>query len=215
MKKYYQIIVYVIIFGSLGCSYDTAKENIKQDAAAVSIVSAMVVALPLIPLAEAYHIVNQTDKKIQENADYWESVLNPVYEERTQMIHARSPEEDAETIFNNGDVVYFPTTLDEVPNYELGAIYPGVEFYPFFENDKVDSWQDPDQRKNRASVAHNELANYLWTLMSKDPKHETYSPKTYGAFFNETQDYKEAFNLRMFELASKRTHSITASGGSE
>ena len=183
----------------LGCN------NIKETGAAVSTVSALVIALPLIPFAEAYHLVNQTDKKIQENADYWESTLGPVYEERTRMINARTPEKDAETVFNSGGIVYFPNTLDRVPNYELGAIYPGVELYPFFrEGDKVDSWQDPDKRKNRESVVKNELASYLWTLMSKDPKHETYSPKTYDTFFEATRDYKEIFNLRMFKLASNQ-----------
>ena len=170
-----------------------------SDLAGVATASALVVALPLIPLAETYHIVNRTGKKQKVDKEYLMSVFDPIYAERTRLISERSPEDDALVLIDQGIVVYFPSSN---PNSDQYNVYPGV-FMPGSKNELI---KDMDDRANYEKIMSNELGRYLWNLMSKDPSHESlettrsnlYLSNTFRAFIAARFDYMERFNLTVF-----------------
>jgi hypothetical protein len=198
MKDIAAILILSLLFS--GCASTPAERE--QQLGGLATVSALVVALPLIPFTETYHALNQTEKKLREKREYWESVFDPVYAERIEMIKGRSPEADAELIFSQGAEVYFPSLLNEVTRFDLGALYPGVE----------ELWDaDPDKKANYERAKSNELSNYMWNLMSKDPTHieaeeesdVTYFSDVWKKFIGARFGYMERFNLRMYHLSNK------------
>jgi hypothetical protein len=183
-----------------GCASDPQERE--QQLGGLATVSALVVALPLIPFTESYHALNQTEKKLREKREYWESVFDPVYAERIEIIDSRSPEQDAELVFSQGTEVYFPSLLNKVTRFDLGALYPGVE----------NIWnEDPDKKMNYERSQANELTQYMWTLMSEDPSHlkaeheddVTYFSEVWKRFISSRFTYMERFNLTMHQLSNK------------
>jgi len=172
-----------------------------SDLAGVATASALVVALPLVPLAETYHIINQTGKKQKKERDHLMSVFDPVYAERTRLILERSPVDDASVLIDQNIIVYFPSQLGNNPNFDLYTVYPGVLG---LEDDLI---EDIDDGANHERIMSNELSSYLWNLMSEDPSHESletksgipYFSNTFKAFINARFDYMEKFNLTVFE----------------
>ncbi len=192
MKKIIIRITSSISLILTGCA--TTSSDTEQTLGAVATVSAMAVALPLIPFAEAYHTINQTEKKLKAEREKWESILDPIYKERTKLILERSPETDAQELLKQNVTVYFPSLLGEITNFDLGTFYPGVE----------NIWEsDPDKKENYERVMSNSLSKYLWTLMSNDPAHENsesshYFSGIYKTFISARFEYMEKFNLTMY-----------------
>lgn len=191
------IINTVLLLLFAGCASNPAERE--QQLGGLATTSALVIALPLIPFAETYHILNQTEKKLRKEKEYWESVFDPIYTERIKLIKERSPEYDAEIIFTKGTEVYFPSLLREIPQFNLGALYPGVE----------QLWsEDPDKKLNYERARSDELANHMWILMSDDPMHIKakkefkiiYFSRVYQNFIQLRLRYKERFNLTMYKL---------------
>ena len=164
-----------------------ASPQAQQNAAGLATVSAMAVALPLIPVAKSYlAIVGDSGK---DRRDALRARLDPVYEARTVMIDQRDPLRDVKTILQSGIKALLPSVPD-------GIVFPGLEkpgydFSAFAHNAEV--------------VNRVELLAYLQTLMAKDPADNpqengglTYMGPTALRFQEATWRYKTAFNQAMY-----------------
>ncbi|XQF93733.1 hypothetical protein ACOBV9_08730 [Pseudoalteromonas espejiana] len=180
-----QILVLVLSIQLLvGCTS-------KQDLGGIATVSALVVALPLIPFAEAYHAVNDTDRKAKAQLDIWRQQFDPVYQKRVEVILDRDPIADAQQVFNDNKVVFMPAM------YRSG-LYVGL----IWNHEKTDG------KANQAIIDNDELLTYLQTLLSNDPLHEKeagykYHSPMHECFSAKVFDYKAAFNKKMSELSGK------------
>ena len=84
--------------------------------------------------------------------EHLESIFDPVYRERIALISARSPEQDAKVILNEGHAFYFPATLDEFSQFDIGPVYPGV-------NNLLS--ENREETENYKSATECELGMYL------------------------------------------------------
>ena len=170
------------------------------DLAGVATASALVVALPLAPLAASYHTVNQTGKKLEMDKQYLMDVLDPVYAEKIRLIQERSPAEDALALVDQGVVVYLSSHTGSKPDFARYTVYPGVWG---LGDDLIEA---VDHEANNERVMGNELSRCLRNLINKDPYHESlaadrsnlYLSDTYRAFIAARFDYIERFNLAVF-----------------
>jgi len=176
-----------------------ANDSIEQELGGVVTASALVVALPLIPFAEVYHTFNQTDKKLAAEREHWESVFDPVYAKRIEIIESRNPSRDAQTVLRESTPFYLPSMISRTPDPNLGALYPGVE----------DIWSsDPDPRYNHEAAMKSEMGRYLWDLLSNDPAHDSaegvlYFSDRFKAFIQIRFAYMETFNRTIYQTSNE------------
>ena len=163
----------------------------KQELGGVATVSALLLAVPLVPFAEAYHLINDTDGKNKKAREAWRAQFDPIYAERTAIIQARKPADDALALFNEGTVAFLPTV-------------PGSGYYHGLSSVGA-AFKDPE---NQSVIADNEFLLSMQTLMEDDPLHEEtanyrYHSPTYDAFNEASKIYKTAFNQRMSQLSGR------------
>ncbi|MBA6250792.1 MULTISPECIES: hypothetical protein [unclassified Colwellia] len=177
-----KLIVWMfILFLSQGCT--------KQQLGGVATVTALLVSVPLIPFAEAYHVINDTDGKAKEQREIWEAQFDPVYIARTDLINIRNPEFDAESLYRKGHVAFFPS----VPS---NGIYPGLKY----------EMENSNYKENQLTISNNVDLNSLQVLMAKDPLHKEtagwkYNNDVFRTFWDTGLKYKVNFNQRMSELS--------------
>ena len=163
----------------------------KQNLGGVATVSALLVAVPLVPFAEAYHVINDTKGKAKKQLELWQEQFDPVYEKRIEIIEGRNPIADAEAKFHEGKVAFMPAM------YQSG-LYVGL----LWNQDKTDG------DANQTIINNDELLSYLQALLSNDPLHEKEAGYKYHSpiddcFTAKVFDYKAAFNKKMSELSGK------------
>ncbi len=165
----------------------------KQGLGGIATVSALVVALPLIPFAETYHAINDTQGKAKAQQEQWRLQFDPVYKERIKLIEARNAIVDAENIFNNSDVAFLPVT------YQSG-LYTGL----IWNNEKTNG------EINQKLIDNNDFLKYIQSLLSDDPVHEKtanyrYHSRIHDCFESTVFDYQSAFNQKMSALSGKHS----------
>jgi hypothetical protein len=165
-KQYLSAFLVTILFAP-GCSTKSVSENL----GGVATVSALVVALPLIPFALPYSAIEQTNERKNDKALH--AKLDPVYEKRIEMIKARSPKADADEAWNENARAFLPVFTRE-------KFYPGLESAPFDSN---------------------KLLTYLQTLLNDDPLEQQvhFWNDTISEFHQTRFDYEKEFNLEMYQ----------------
>ncbi len=160
-----------------GCSTQQAN----QELSGIATVSSLAIALPLTPLMIPYAVVDYAKYRKETNSDkaIYEK-LDPVYQERIQMIKARSPKADADKAW------------DEKATAFLGGDYhnglEGTEFCATGED-------------NRKQIAANEFLAALQALLSDDPlqRQVHHWNKKYIEFEQTAWAYEKSFNLEMYQ----------------
>ncbi len=152
----------------------------------LSTVSALLVTVPLVPFAEAYHIINDTKGKTNEKMRLLSEKFDPVYNERIRMIEARDPQADATFLIEQNVIALIPS----VPE---ANIYPGL---------LPQQAMTVSHEFNDETIKTNELLTYLAELMSQDPVHKDAGPDYFGDpyrnFIFAGAAYKQVFNSRMY-----------------
>ena len=178
------LVLAVAVLAS-GCAGDAKGGG---GAAGLATASALVVALPLIPFANAYHAVSGDVRKDAERLQQMNQELDPIYEKRIAIIETLNPREGAERVHGEGVEAYLPQQSDM-------QIYPGLK-----NTDVIDS------KSNANKVLGNAFLKYLQTLMDDDPiqkseKYSSYYSPTFRQFRHLGYQYKASFNLRIKELS--------------
>lgn len=185
-----------LLSASLSCALvGCSSTDVKQTAGGVATVSALVVALPLVPVAEGYHFFSGDIRELKAKVAALKVKLDPVYDERLRMIEARDPAADARTVIGEGCDLLLPSVPD-------GVVFPGyfdprVGVPPSSASKPVASSKSPTYR-------------FLEELMDKDKLHieseqhgVSYSGKAYTAFLRAGWSYMERFNRKIVSLSGK------------
>lgn len=171
----------------------------KQQGAELATASALVVGLPLIPFAGAYHAyhIASGDWRSERKAEkQLREILDPVYEKRIKLIQQRDPTADAKQAWLSGSTAF-------LPSLPRGNIFPGLEHTEF-------NLKEGFGAENYKKVLQSELLNYLETLMGKDPVHVqsgnvNYFTETYKQFIHVSWRYREAFNKVIYARLQSST----------
>ncbi len=166
----------------------------KRELGGVATVSALLLAVPLVPFAEAYHVVNDTKGKAKQQQEIWRAQFDPVYAKRAELIALRDPKNDADYYYASGSIIFFPS----MPTSE---IYPGLSHTETKINTQL----------NQARIAQDETLSALQQLLSEDPLHTKtagwkYTSDTLDRFEKLSRQYKTQFNVRMAELSVLHIH---------
>ena len=169
-------------------SCTTSKQEAEEDLAGLSTVSALLVALPLIPVAMPFAVAREAhDARAQKQL---QSVLDPVYEKRIPLIQERDPIADAGRAWSSGARAFLPA----IPR---GNVFPGLEDTEFNLKKNYGA-------ENYARLEQNEFMRYLEALMGDDPvqvehSNTLYFSATYRRFLHAGWTYREAFNREMYK----------------
>lgn len=161
-----------------------------KELSGLSTASAVLLAVPLAPLAGVYSIAESGP--LNKERDYWQAKLDPVYLEKDARIVSQDPQRDAERVFAQGQVIFMP--------YRYGvSAYPGLKF-------AVDK---EFLEQNQAKINNNPFLAETQQWLSKAPVHQAdlsipYRTQIYWCFKEHTDSYKRTFNIRMFELGASR-----------
>lgn len=174
------LVLLAILLSEAGCKTEEAK----QEAAGLTTVSALVVAMPLIPFALPISAIEQAKDRKKDEALYKQ--LDPVYQKRIEMIKARSPEADADTAYKENAVAFLPTVTN-------GNIYCGLE---------QTKYNIEDGRQNQQRIGASTFLTYLQTLLSDDPLQAQVRVwnQQFRDFLQTRWNYEKAFNLEMNRL---------------
>ncbi|MES1939082.1 hypothetical protein T5B8_02495 [Salinisphaera sp. T5B8] len=191
-KKAQILCLLVATFGHVSCASNAPRESRDVEhggggaLAGLATVSALMVALPLIPFVETYDWINNTDEKRRAKRRALAAHFAPIYAERTRRIRARAPKADANQLADRGVHVLLPSTPG-------GVVYPGLAH---------DRWADVDHERNADKIAADPLAVELMQLMAPDAVQDEhaeshYSGQAWRDFIDAYFDYKTAFNEQM------------------
>jgi hypothetical protein len=165
----------------------TSKQSAEFRSADIATASALLVALPLVPVALPISAVRElSEMKAEKRLQH---VLDPVYEARIKLIQARDPIADAREAWLSGARAYLPS----IPH---GNTFPGLENTEF-------NLKKGFGFENYERLRQNEFLRYLETLMGKDPVHVQntsipYFSETYKRFLDVCWKYREAFNKEIY-----------------
>ena len=173
-----------------------AKREFVDAGGGLATVSALVVALPLIPVAGVVGLASLAGpeaKRERAAARELQTLLDPVYEKRTVMIRQRNPVLDVRDAIKIGPVGFLPES-------QYGVTFPGLK--PIEHRSDFKFGQD-----NYAVVQGNEVARYLDELLGRDPLHRqhfrvNYSSAIYRTFKRASNEYRAAFNLEVLRLGA-------------
>jgi hypothetical protein len=177
-KKYLTGFLATIVFVA-GCS----TESLNQNLGGVATASALVIALPLIPFALPFSVIEQSKERKKDEALY--AKLDPVYQKRIEMIKARSPRADAEQAWNEKMPVFLPTTHGGDNYWGLGTTEYNLK----------------NGEENQKQIDANKFLTYLQTLLSDDPLQQQVQiwNKKYLNFLDARLNYEKAFNLEIYQ----------------
>jgi len=182
MRNFLYFFIVVLCLG--GCAS-------KQDLGAIATVSAIAVAVPLMPLAETYHVINDTKGKAKKQREIWRKQFDPIYKKKLETLLSRNPIADAIQNYNENKIVF-------IPGKSNNDLYVGLR-----------SGNEPIQGKlNRDIIDNDEFLTSIHNLLSNDPTHEReagykYNSEIYDCFSIKVFDYKAEFNTKMSELSGK------------
>lgn len=176
MKKI--VLCSLIIFCLIGCVS-------KRDLGGIATVSALVVAVPLVPFVEAYHVINDSDGKMKAQSKAWRTQFDPVYLQRTQLLSERNAKLDALYVYKNTGEAYIPSVYE-------GDILFGVIYW----KQKINAPQ------NQQIILKSPLLADIQQLVYDDPTHVKvagykYHSDAYDCFTIEKIKYMVAFNQAM------------------
>ena len=187
MKSKWNCLIVLLMFFTSSCS-----SNAKLAAGWITV---GVLAVPGVPIAKAINTVKSSNSRASQ--ERLSEMFDPVYRERIDIISKRDSTADANNIFNNGAIAYFPYDLSQHPGSKK---FTGHSQFP---GRSLGQDANIDDEKNFAVLHEDELLKYLVALMSKDPLHESeqgyYYSKTYIEFLQTCAKYKESFNETMFD----------------
>ncbi|MGO4998033.1 hypothetical protein [Oceanisphaera sp. W20_SRM_FM3] len=161
-----------------------------KDLSGLSTASAVLLAVPLAPLAGMHSVVTNESGKLDKQREYWKGQLDPVYLKKDAQIVSRNPQRDAEQVFAQGQVIFIPS------RYGV-SVYPGLKFA--LDNEFAE--------QNQAKINNNPFLVETQNLLAKAPAHQAdlsipYRTNAYWCFQEHANRYKRIFNTRMFELSA-------------
>jgi hypothetical protein len=165
----------------------TSNQSAAFRSADIATTTALLVALPLVPVALPISAARElSERKAEKRLQH---VLDPVYESRITLIQQRDPIADATEAWLSGARAFLPSG----PN---GNIFPGLENTEFYLKKGFGF-------ENYERLQQNEFLRYLETLMGKDPVHVQnsnvqYFSETYKRFIDVCWKYREAFNKEIY-----------------
>ncbi|WP_417614874.1 hypothetical protein [Oceanisphaera sp.] len=171
-----------------------------KDLSGLSTASAVLLSVPLAPLAATYSVVTNEDGKINKQHEYWRQQLDPVYLQKNTQLLTKNPLADAEQVFAQGTVIFIPTLY-------------GVSVYPGLAADR----DAKAGQANQSLINNNPFLVDMQKLLAKDPAHShdnsvNYRSDIYHCFRENASSYKKLFNIRMFELSDgSRPETLTLS----
>lgn len=155
----------------------------------VTHVSALIIAVPMVPITQVYNLLNDTEGKEERKLEKWRQQFDPIYLQRIALIAIRDPKVDATVLYQQGATAFLPT----VP---LARVYPGLD-YTLTQADNV---------FNDDIIGEYKLFRSLQLLLADDPYHLAeagwkYSSDTYRCFLSYSSNYKVRFNRQMAMLS--------------
>lgn len=182
MCNFLYFFVVILLLG--GCAT-------KQELGAITTGSALAVAVPLTPLTEAYHAINDTEGKATQQREKWQKQFDPIYEKKIETILSRDPIADAILKYNENKIVFIPGMSS-------------IELYVGLRWDTEKTYGE----LNQEIIDNDKFLTFILKLLSNDPVHEKeagykYNSQTYDCFAIKVFDYKAAFNTKMSELSGK------------
>ncbi len=182
MKLANLLLMFALLLGpTSGCS---TKGTSNEDSTGLVTVSALIVALPLIPFALPYSIGHEISEHHSDKVLYQH--LDPVYKERIKMIQARSPKADAEQAWGDKTAVFLPTTHG-------GDNYLGLE---------GTKYSSRNGGENQMLINDSPFLVYLQTHLSDDPLQTQVHNwnKIYTDFLDARWAYERTFNSEILRL---------------
>lgn len=169
----------------------------KQDLGGLATLSALIVAVPLVPVAESYHVINDTEGKAVEQQQQWRASFDPVYQQRIAIIDNRDPRADAERKFAANTIGFFPIERDS--KFFIGMIWG---------KDNVDGVA------NQQIIDSDEELTTLQQLFADDPTHQKvaghrYNSPIYDCFVAKAFTYRKVYNQRLSELSGLYSVSLS------
>lgn len=162
---------------------------------AAGVIAMKVLAVPGVPIAKATNAIKSSNRRASQ--ERLSEMFDPVYGERIDIISKRDPIIDANHIYSNGAIAYFPYNLSQHP---ASKKFTGYSQFPGLS---LAQDADIDDERNFSVLHEDELLKYLVALMSKDPLHESekgyYDSNTYIEFLRACSKYKKSFNMTMFD----------------
>lgn len=169
----------------------------KQDLGGLATVSALIVAVPLVPVAEAYHVINDTEGKASAQQQQWRASFDPVYQKRIAIIDNLDPRADAERKFAANTLGFFPIERDS--KFLIGM-----------------NWgkNDVDGVANQQIIDSDEELTNLQQLFADDPTHQKvaghrYNSPIYDCFVAKAFTYRKVYNQRLSELSGLYSVSLS------
>ena len=189
------IVSCLLLVGLAACS-TSAKREVVDAGRGLATVSALVVALPLIPVAGIHGLASLAGpeaKRKRAAARELQARLDPIYEKRTAMIRQRDPVLDVKAAIKNGAMGF-------LPEFQYGVTFPGLK--PAEHRSDFDFGRD-----NYAVVQANEITRYLDELLGRDPLHRQhlsvdYNSSIYRTFKRAANEYRAAFNREVLRLGA-------------
>jgi hypothetical protein len=192
-KPHPALIILAIVVPLCSCATDERRSQGADRAGAAATTSAMVVALPLIPVVQLYHTLTGSSQRWKDQAEERRRIFDPIYEKRITMLSERDPVADAQMCWTSGESAL-------LPSLPQAALYPGVE---------KERANQVNREQNFAAIERSELLSYLLRLMDRDPEHATgngvqYSGPVWSAFVKASWAYKAKFNSKMEHLRANK-----------
>ena len=181
-------VVFLLVFMT-SCATSGKQKSDTTDS--IHSVVPLAITLPALPLAMAYHALNDTEEKQRKQLELLQKEINPVYEERIRILTARDPKLDARVQYQNGVAAYFPSCT-------TCHMFPGLE-------SSTGSTIDFD--RNSSFISNSKELAYIVEITSMAPAHEKnivlYQSSIYNEFIKVRYDYLSKFNTEMWLLNSK------------
>ena len=158
-----------------------------QKKGALMTTSALLVALPLLPVGYLYNLTIGPPNH-EERSRLATQALDQIYAERIILLQARQAEKDAIVFADKGIYVFLPAVLHS-------GTYPGMT---------SQQAATVRHRANAEKILNDDFLSYLNILMSKDPEHQKhrgyYNGEGYRIFADESWQYKSLFNQQMLSF---------------
>jgi len=172
---------------SLGISGCISRESVSGAAT----VTSLLLAVPLVPFAETYHVINDSKGKAREKSEQLRQQFDPVYQQRIAIIDERDPNNDAIERFQQGTVAF-------LPNIRGISIFNGL----------LSQVSNESGEANQAVLDGDEFLTSLQALLANDPLHDSeyiihYNSSVYDCFFAKSFIYKLKFNQQMSALSGR------------
>ena len=185
----------LLLLSALLCGTGCTSSEAKQTAGGAATATTLLVALPLVPVAGAYHAVTGDVDKEHAREEAKNAELDPIYEARRVAFSQRNPKDDADAVFHDGFLVFLPYESAFVESNRVKM--HDWRYEPFFYADY--------EKALAGSPVYKSLCEYVFELPERwayEKKHGIlFSSETYLNYRHAVRDYVSQFNERMREKA--------------